>query len=52
MNNPSHFFEDLGVTMDQARRFCILKYTARMKIGDKENHKEIENDIASDQIGK
>jgi hypothetical protein len=42
---PHDFFDFLGIDMEQARRFCILKYTVRMAIGDEENHKEIENEV-------
>ena len=45
MNDPSPLFNGLGVSMELARRFCILKYTTRIAIGDEKYHKKIENNV-------
>ena len=43
--DPFPLFNFLGVDMDLARSFCILKYETRLNFGDEGDYKEIENAV-------
>ena len=43
--DPSPLLNFLGVNMDLARSFCILKYETRLNFGDEGDYKEIENAV-------
>ncbi|MHA2060872.1 MAG: hypothetical protein ACW963_01085 [Candidatus Sifarchaeia archaeon] len=43
--DPTPLFDFLGVDIDLARSFCILKYETRLMFGDDKDYKEIENAV-------